>query len=151
MRSQGNYVFLSLTHRHCVVIYTLCEVFVLSPGTQPNSPFLEYWDNSTKPWKTVTSAGRYLFVFMTIATGFNPEMEFCYSPSGGGKIILKMTIDDFQWKCAIIQHPMSMYRSESTNETSATLTPAWICYHMANKVWDDLTYQFPNVNGWSDM
>ena len=29
---------------------------------------------------------------------------------------------------------------------SLTLNPAWMRYHMSNKVWDKLTYPFPNFN-----
>ena len=28
-----------------------------------------------------------------------------------------------------------------------TLIPAWISNHMHNKVWDEITYPFPNFNG----
>ena len=28
-----------------------------------------------------------------------------------------------------------------------TLTPAWICNHMPNKMWHEITYPFPNFNG----
>ena len=27
------------------------------------------------------------------------------------------------------------------------LTPAWIANHMASKVWDEISYAFPNFNG----
>ena len=30
-----------------------------------------------------------------------------------------------------------------------TLIPACISNHMASKVWDEITYPFPNLNGWS--
>ena len=30
-----------------------------------------------------------------------------------------------------------------------TLITAWICHHMSNKVWDEITYPFPNFNNWT--
>ena len=27
------------------------------------------------------------------------------------------------------------------------LTPAWISNHMTGKVWDEIIYTFPNING----
>ena len=33
--------------------------------------------------------------------------------------------------------------------TDIDLIPAWIDNHMPNKVWGEITYTFPNVNGYT--
>ena len=28
-----------------------------------------------------------------------------------------------------------------------TLNPSWMCNHVPSKLWDEITYRFPNFNG----